>query len=109
MVEQTKAVLDKYLKHHGLPTVSQKHGKLMEVQRHITEQQVQDSAQEKENPLCSGEDEEEYLSLDEENDETDYVLAEIGKSSEDDETKDNDIQITVSTTRSGRRATLHLL
>ena len=56
----------------------------MEVKRHIIEQQLQDLAQEEENPLCSREDEEEYLSFDEENDETDYVLAEIGSSSEDD-------------------------
>ena len=70
--KQTKAVLDKDLKHYGLPTVSKhKHGKLMVMQRHIIEQQVQDSAQEEENPLYSSEDEVEYLSFDEENNETD--------------------------------------
>ena len=53
-----------------------------------------------ENPFCSSEVEEEYLSFDEENDETDYVLAEIESSSEDDEAEDDDIQITVTTTRS---------
>ena len=53
-----------------------------------------------ENPFCSSEDEEEYLSFDEEYDETDYVFAEIESSSEDDEAEDDDIQITVTTTRS---------
>ena len=72
----------------------------MEVQRHIIEQHVQDSAQEEENPLCSSEDEVKYLSFVEENNETDYVIAEIGLSSEGDEVEDDDIQITVTTTRS---------
>ena len=89
---QTKAVLDKYLKQHGLHIASNKQGMLMEVQRHIIEQQVQDSTEEEENPPCSSEDEEEYLSFDEENDERDYLLAEIGLSSEKDE---DDVQITV--------------
>ena len=48
--KRTKAVLDKYLKHHGIPTVSNKHGKLMVVKRPIIEQHVLDSAQEEENP-----------------------------------------------------------
>ena len=59
--KQSKAVLDKYLKHHGLRTASNKHGKLLEVQRHIIEQQVQDSTPGVENPLCNSEDEEEYF------------------------------------------------
>jgi hypothetical protein len=99
---QTKAVLDKYLKQHGLHIASNKHGMLMEVQRHVIEQQVQDSTEEEENPPCSSEDEEEYLSFDE----RDYVLAEIGLSSEKDE---DNVQITVKTTKSGRRATHYLL
>ena len=37
--KQTIAVVDKYLKHHGLRTASNKHAKLMEVQRHIIQQQ----------------------------------------------------------------------
>lgn len=47
--------------------------------------------------------EEEYLSSDDENVQTDYVLAEIGSSSEDDDEEGDDIQITVTTTISGRR------
>ena len=35
--KQTKAVLDKYLKQHGLHIASNKQGMLMEVQRHIIE------------------------------------------------------------------------
>ena len=54
------------------------------MQRHIIEQQVQDSKQEEENPPCNSEDETESLSFDEEDDETDYVLAEIGSRVEDD-------------------------
>ena len=54
------------------------------MQRHIIEQQVQDSTQEEENPPCNSEDEKESLSFDEEDDETDYVLAEIGSRVEDD-------------------------
>ena len=56
------AVIDKYLKHHWLRTASNKHAKLMEVQRHITQQQIQGFLQEEESPLCSSENEEEYLS-----------------------------------------------
>ena len=59
-------------------------------------------------PPCSSKDEEEYLSFDEENDETDYVLAKIGSISQDDNEEDS-IKITVTTTRSGRRATPYLL
>ena len=54
------------------------------MQRHIIEQQVQDSTQEEESPPCNSEDEKESLSFDEEDDETDYVLAEIGSRVEDD-------------------------
>ena len=106
--KQTIAVIDKYLKHHGLRTASNKHAKLMEVQRHITQQQIQGFLQEEESPLCSSENEEEYLSSDDESIQTDYVLAEIGSSSEDDDEEGDDIQITVTTTRSGRRATTYL-
>lgn len=45
--------------------------RILEMQRHIMEQQVQDSTQEEENPPCNNEGEEESLSFDEENDETD--------------------------------------
>ena len=69
--KQSKAVLDKYLKHHGLRTASNKHDNLLEVQRHIIEQHVQDSVPGEEYPLSNSEDEEEYSSFDEENDETD--------------------------------------
>ena len=86
------------MKHHELRTASNKHAKLMEVQRHI----IQEGS-----PLCSSENKEEYLSSDDESVQTDYVLAEIGSSSEDNEEGDN-IEITVTTTRSGRRATGYL-
>ena len=97
------------MKHHGLRTASNKHAKLMEVQRHIIQQQIQGFTQEEGSPLCSSENEEEYLSSDDESVQTDYVLAEIGSSSEDDDEEGDDIQITVTTTRSGRRATRYLL
>ena len=59
------------------------------MQRHIIEQQVQDSTQEEESPPCNSEDEEESLSFDEEDDETDYVLAEIGSRVQDDKPADS--------------------
>lgn len=71
------------------------------------QQQVQDSTQEEENPPCNSEDEEESLSFDEEDDETDYVLAEICSRVEDDKEEDN-IQITVTTRGSGRRSIRYL-
>ena len=77
------------------------------MQRHIIEQQVQDSKQEEENPPCNSEDETESLSFDEEDDETDYVLAEIGSRVEDDEVENN-IQISMTTRGSGRRAIRYL-
>ena len=77
------------------------------MQRHIIEQQVQDSTQEEESPPCNSEDEEESLSFDEEDDETDYVLAEIGSRVEDDEVENN-IQISMTTRGSGRRAIRYL-
>ena len=58
------AAIVKYLKHHGLRTASNKHAKLMEVQRHIIQQQIQSLTQEEGSPLCSSENEEEYLSSD---------------------------------------------
>ena len=81
----------------------------MEVQRHIIQQQIQGFTQEEGSPLCSSENEEEYLSSDDESVQTDYVLAEIGSSSEDDDEEGDDIQITVTTTIFGRRATRYLL
>ena len=53
--------------------------------------------------------EEEYLSSDDESVQTDYVLAESGSISEDDDEEGDDTQITVTPTRSGRRATRYLL
>ena len=44
--KRTKAVPDKYLKQHGLCTASNKQGMLMAVQRHIIEQQGQESVEE---------------------------------------------------------------
>ena len=41
LVSRQIAVIDKYLKHHGLRTASNKHAKLMEVRRHIIQQQIQ--------------------------------------------------------------------
>ena len=58
------AAIVKYLKHHGLRTASNKHAKLMELQRHIIQQQIQSFTQEEGSPLCSSENEEEYLSSD---------------------------------------------
>ena len=81
----------------------------MEVQRHITQQQIQGFTQEEGSPLCSSENEEEYLSSDDESVQTDYVLTEIGSSSGNDDQEGDDIQITITTTRSGRRATRYLL
>ena len=80
----------------------------MEVQRRITQQQIRSFTQEEGSPLYSSENEEEYLSSDDESIQTDYVLAEIGSSSENDDEEGDDIQITVTTTRSGRRATSYL-
>ena len=77
------------------------------MQRHIIEQQVQDSTQEEENPPCNSEDEKESLSFDEEDDETDYVLAEIGSRVKDDKVENN-IQITMTTRGYGRRAIRYL-
>ena len=65
--------------------------------------------QEEGGPLCSSENGEEYLTSDDERVQTDYVLAEIGSSSGDDDEEGDDTQITVTTTRSGRKATLYLL
>ena len=107
--KQTIAVIDKYLKHHGLRTASNKHAKLMEVKRHIIQQQILGFTQEEGSPLCINENEEEYLSSDDQSVQTDYVLAEIGSNSEDDDEEGDDSKITVTTTRSGRRATRYLL
>ena len=79
------------------------------MQRRITQQQIQSFTQEEGSPFCSSENEEEYLSSDDESVQTDCVLAEIGSSSEDDDEEGDNIQITVTTTRSGRRATRYLL
>ena len=95
--KQVIAVIDKCLKHHGLRTASNKHAKLTEVQRYIVQQQIQSFTQEEESPLCSSENEEEYLSSDDESVQADYigtiyVLSEIDSSSEDDEEEEDDIQ-----------------
>ena len=88
--KQTIAVIDKYLKHHGLRTASNKHAKLMEVQRHIIQQQIQGFTQEEGSPLGISENEEECLSSDDESVQTDYVLSEIGLNSEDDDEEVDD-------------------
>ena len=88
--KQTIAVIHKYLKHHGLRTASNKHAKLMKVKRHIIQQQMQGFTKEEGSPLCISENEEEYLSSDDESVQTDYVLAEIGSSSEDDDEEGDD-------------------
>ncbi|PFX13702.1 hypothetical protein AWC38_SpisGene22194 [Stylophora pistillata] len=99
------AVIDKYLKHHRLHTASNKHAKLKEVRRHIIQQRIQGYTQDEGSPLCSSESEEEYLSSDDESVQTDYVLAQIDSSPEDDDEEEgDDIQIRVTTTRAGRRA-----
>ena len=51
--KQTIAVINKYLKHHGLHTASNKHAKLMEVHRHIIQQQIQGFTKEGGILLCS--------------------------------------------------------
>ena len=73
--KQTTAVIDKYLRHHGLRTASNKRAKLMEVRRHIIQRQIQGFTQEEGSPLGSSENEEEYLSSDDKSVQTDCVLA----------------------------------
>jgi len=68
-----------------------------------------ETTQEEENPPCNSKDEKEYSYFDEENDETEYVLAKIGSRSEDDDDEKDNIQITVTNSRSGKRATVYLL
>lgn len=58
------------MEHHRLLTAFNKHRKLFELQRHNIEM-LQDSTKKEGPSPCGGEDEEEYLSLDEENDKTD--------------------------------------
>ena len=70
---------------------------------------IQGFTQEEGCPLCNSKNEEEYLSSYDESVQTDYVLAEIGLSSDDDDEEGDDIQITVTTTKSGRRTTRYLL
>ena len=72
--KQTTAVIDKYLRHHGLRTASNKRAKLMEVRRHIIQRQIQGFTQEEGSPLGSSENEEEYLSSDDGSVQTDCVL-----------------------------------
>ena len=97
------------MKHHGLRTALNKHARLMEAQRHIIQQQIQSFTQVEGIPLCSSENEEEYLSSDDKSVQTDYVLAKIGSSSDDDDEEEDNIHITVTTTTSGRRDTRYLL
>ncbi|CAH3155718.1 unnamed protein product [Porites lobata] len=110
MIEQTDAVLDKYLQYHHLKTHPLRKDKLIEVQRHIisnltnsaTQQEQFDSDKELVEATLSSEDEDQ-------DEEVDFVLAEIGSSSSDDE-NDYDNSSRVDTfTRSGRRATRFLL
>ena len=76
----------------------------MEVQRHITQQQIQGFTHEERSPLCSSGNEEEYL----------YSLMmkafkQIWLESEDDDEEGDDIQIRATTTKSGQSATRYLL
>ena len=68
------------------------------------------STQEEGSPLCSSENEEEYLSsLMMKAFKQTMSLPRFGSSSEDDDEEGDDIQITVTTTKSGRSATRYLL
>ena len=115
MIEQTRAVLDKYLQYHHLKTHPLRKDKLIEVQRHIisnltnsaTQQEQFDSDKELLQATLSSEDEDQDEQLD-------FVLAEIGSSSseekEESDENDYDNSYRVATfTRSGRRATRFLL
>ena len=115
MIEQTRAVLDKYLQYHHLKTHPLRKDKLIEVQRHIisnltnsaTQQEQFDSDKELLQATLSSEDEDQDEQLD-------FVLAEIGSSSseEKEESDENDYDNSyrvVTFTRSGRRATRFLL
>ena len=53
--KQTVAVINKYVKHHGLCIASNNHSKLMEVKRNTIQQQIQGFMQEGGSPLCSSE------------------------------------------------------
>ena len=83
MIEQTGAVLDKYLQYHHLKTHPLRKDKLIEVQRHTmirnltnsaTQQEQFDSDKELVEATLSSEDEDQ-------DEEVDFVLAEIGSSS----------------------------
>ena len=107
--KQTIAVIDKYLKHHGLHTASNKHCKANGgAKAHYSTTDTGFYTRRGKSTLQYSENEEEYLSSDDESIETDYVLAEIGSSSENGDEEGDDIQITLTTTRSGRRATSYL-
>ena len=51
--KQTIAVINKYLKYRGLHTASNKHAKLMVVQRYTVQRQIQGFTKEEGIPLCS--------------------------------------------------------
>ena len=83
MIEQTGAVLDKYLQYHHLKTHPLRKDKLIEVQRHTmirnltnsaTQQEQFDSDKELVEATLSSEDEDQ-------DEEVNFVLAEIGSSS----------------------------
>ncbi|CAH3155714.1 unnamed protein product [Porites lobata] len=110
MIEQTGAVLDKYLQYHHLKTHPLRKDKLIEVQRHIisnltnsaTQQEQFDSDKELVEATLSSEDEDQ-------DEEVDFVLAEIGSSSSDDENDYDNSSRVATFKRSGRRATRFLL
>ena len=106
--KQTIAVVNKYLNHHGLRTASNKHCKANGGAKAYYSTTDTGFYTRRGKSTRSSENEEEYLSSDDESIQTDYVLAEIGSSSENDDEERDDIQITVTTTRSGRRATSYL-
>ena len=91
LTKQTVAVLEKYLRHHELdPVETGKNISICEIMRHIPHQlQGSDQTANRQQPAFEhkNKDEDPFSSSDE--DETDFVLAEIGSSS-DEEGNDDD-------------------
>lgn len=83
MIEQTGAVLDKYLQYHHLKTHPLRKDKLIEVQRHTMIRNLTNSATQQEQFDSDKELVEATLSSEDEgqDEEVDFVLAEIGSSS----------------------------
>ena len=83
MIEQIGAVLDKYLQYHHLKTHPLRKDKLIEVQRHTMIRNLTNSATQQEQFDSDKELVEATLSSEDEgqDEEVDFVLAEIGSSS----------------------------